>query len=454
MLSLNHLSPSTISPQNLRAALIEISDRIPSNMQLPADPKENIWYFYNTLTCSAYLYDTHILVVLPVPLLNNREKYEVYRIHQLPMPLQIPHRIEKISLPHSIPGPEVPRMAQIYDDNEDYIAEYELEVNSLMINYDRTKYALLKPTEFRACNNRHTKFCNPKNAMYQINLSKSCVIALFLKQKQNVLKFCHHRVSREKLPLARYIRQGLWAVGTISEMKFTIVCETRSNDPEIVTISPPLGFVNLNQSCRASNSYLSLPMYFTYENPPKAVDNVASLLKYHVNHNITLWQEFNSKFANLPSLEIPDSLSNLKQIPMPNFIDAIQKYQNVKLKYTPANTLRIMAYTFGGVNGGLLLAVVLYFCRNRLIKKARNIRFQWQANTGKGKGEAMELPRVDQSTLSQDSVANGEKCRLSPTALRSVLQEVARRGDPGVMNIYPKLSELGKVDETQRPIAV
>ncbi len=160
------------------------------------------------------------------------------------------------------------------------------------------------------------------------------------------------------------------------------------------------------------------------------------------------------KFANLPSLEIPDSLSNLKQIPMPNFIDAIQKYQYVKMKYTPANTTRIIAYTFGGVNGGLLLAVVLFCCRKRLIKKARNVRFQWQANAGRGKGEAMELPKVDQSALSEDNIASGEKSRSSPTALRNVLQEVARRGDPGVVNIYPKLSELGKVDETKRPTAV
>ncbi len=98
-------------------------------MQLPADPKENIWYFYNTLTCSAYLYDNHILVVLSVPLLNNREKYDVYRVHQLPMPLQMPHRNEKTSILTSINGPEVPPMAQIYDDNEEYIAEYELGVD-------------------------------------------------------------------------------------------------------------------------------------------------------------------------------------------------------------------------------------------------------------------------------------------------------------------------------------
>ncbi len=70
------------------------------------------------------------------------------------------------------------------------------------------------------------------------------------------------------------------------------------------------------------------------------------------------------------------------------------------MEYKPANTTRLIAYTFRGVNGGLLLTVVIIFCRNRLIKKARNIRFQGQATTGEGKGEAMELLRVDRSTLS------------------------------------------------------
>ena len=45
MLSLSHLSPSTFSPNNSRALLLDVKDKLPVSMQLPADPENNIWYF-------------------------------------------------------------------------------------------------------------------------------------------------------------------------------------------------------------------------------------------------------------------------------------------------------------------------------------------------------------------------------------------------------------------------
>ena len=75
MLSLNHLSSSTISPRN----------KLPSSTKLPADPVNNIWYFYNTISCNAYLDGHKILNVLSIPLLDDKESYEIYKIHNLPL---------------------------------------------------------------------------------------------------------------------------------------------------------------------------------------------------------------------------------------------------------------------------------------------------------------------------------------------------------------------------------
>ena len=35
-----------------------------------------------------YLDDNEIRIVLKVPLINTREEYEIYRIHNLPLPMQ------------------------------------------------------------------------------------------------------------------------------------------------------------------------------------------------------------------------------------------------------------------------------------------------------------------------------------------------------------------------------
>ena len=45
MLSLQHLSTNTISPNNLRKMLTEIESRLPNNFKLPGNPRDNIWYF-------------------------------------------------------------------------------------------------------------------------------------------------------------------------------------------------------------------------------------------------------------------------------------------------------------------------------------------------------------------------------------------------------------------------
>ena len=83
MLSLNHLSTSTISPGNLKALLIEIQSKLPMNYELPKDPKIDIWYFYKTQSCVTYMEDDQIRIAVKVPLINTKEKYDVFKVHNI-----------------------------------------------------------------------------------------------------------------------------------------------------------------------------------------------------------------------------------------------------------------------------------------------------------------------------------------------------------------------------------
>ena len=83
MLSLSHLSPSTISPKNMRALLLGVKDKRPVSMQLPAYPESNILYFHNTLTCTSYLDGHKVLIVLTMHLLDGKE---IYNNHYIPLP--------------------------------------------------------------------------------------------------------------------------------------------------------------------------------------------------------------------------------------------------------------------------------------------------------------------------------------------------------------------------------
>ena len=53
-------------------------DQLPVSMQLPADPENNIWYFYNTLTCTAYLDGHKILFVLTLSFIEFAKTFTKY----------------------------------------------------------------------------------------------------------------------------------------------------------------------------------------------------------------------------------------------------------------------------------------------------------------------------------------------------------------------------------------
>ena len=90
MLSMHHLSTNTISPKDLKELLIEVESKLPNNFELPRSPRKDIWYFYKTLICITYLEDNEIRIVLKIPLINTRQEYEVYKIHNLSLPM---HRV-------------------------------------------------------------------------------------------------------------------------------------------------------------------------------------------------------------------------------------------------------------------------------------------------------------------------------------------------------------------------
>ena len=122
MLSLHHLSINTIYPNDLKKFLIEIRAKLPNNHELPKNPRNDIWYFYKTLTSMTYLEHDQIRIVLNIPLINTGEKYEVFKVHNLPFPFQ--------------------------NTSLRYHAKYDLESEYLIVSKSRKSYAFLSEIEF------------------------------------------------------------------------------------------------------------------------------------------------------------------------------------------------------------------------------------------------------------------------------------------------------------------
>ena len=146
MLSLHDLSTNTISPKDLKDLLIEVESKLPNNYEIPKNPLQAIWYFYKTLTCITYFENNEIRIILKIPLISTKEEYEVYKVHNLPIPLMSNNQLNML-------------------------LKYSLENEMLLISRDRAKFSLLSESAIQMCNSYHFQFCNPETAFYQTNIN-------------------------------------------------------------------------------------------------------------------------------------------------------------------------------------------------------------------------------------------------------------------------------------------
>ena len=314
MLSMHHLSTSTISPKDLKKLLIEVESKLLNNFELPRNPRNDIWYFYKTLTCVTYLQNNEIRIVLKIPLINTKEEYEVYQIHNLPIPFLSSNQI-------------------------DVLIKYAIETEMLMISKDKTKFSLLSESTFQICNSYHFQFCDPETAFYQTNMNKFCIIALFMQNTRDIKTLCKQViVLKEKLPATKYLSYGVWIVVTNKPLTFTVNCQSHEPRQGNIKITPPFGIIQLNITCKASNDYLQLPEYFGKSSHFQRSDPLHALLKIHNITQFTIWNDTKTQIKEFKALKLPSHLVGMKEIPMQSFLRETKAYKSVSVVNTRNNS--------------------------------------------------------------------------------------------------------------------
>lgn len=338
MLSLGHLSPSTITPGNLKVLLNEIKDNLPKYLELTEDPNKNLWFFYRFLTCTTVLHDSQILVIISVPLLDSNNKFEVYKAYNLPTPMH-KNRTKLLSM----------------------VAKYDLDVEYFAVNAERSKYVLFREEEIHKCVNPFTKFCKIISPVYPINLSKSCIISLFMKRPEDIDRYCRVLVEPSSiLPMANYISSGSWLVTTDSPLDFAIACHgSKYKNTFNKRIYPPLSILMLNETCTATNDYLTLLPFYNKESSYSIVDD--SFTKLLHNYNITsrkLWKPFHNSLPKFNLTELPKELKDIKIIPMDNLINRLQNLQRIDVSSKFPNWVYSLIYFVIA----LLVGVAIFIC--------------------------------------------------------------------------------------------
>jgi len=345
MLSLGHLSPSVISPTNLKQLLKEISDRLPRYLELFGNPNKDMWFFYRFLTCTTILYDDKILTVILIPLLDANNKFEIYRTYNLPLPMKSNN----------------PKLLTM-------VAKYEIDVEYFAVNAERSKYILFKKNEVEKCTDPFIKFCKIISPVYPINLSKNCVISLFMKKENEIEKFCKIIVEPSSiLPMANYISSGSWLVTTDKPLSFAIAChnskyKTTSNK----IIYPPLNILTLNETCTATNDYMSLlPFYNRQTKYTVTDDSLANLIS---DYNLTsrkLWKPFDQVLPRINLTGIPKELRKIKEIPMDDLIGRLKSLGQISNDSSIPNWVYTLIYVSVALLAGVIIFLICKF-KNRL----------------------------------------------------------------------------------------
>ena len=89
-LSTHKLIPEMLTLYDLLALLKTVVRDLRSHpkLKLPVEPTKNeIYQYYQIMSASAMMYDEMLLCILHVPLVDRSKAFQVFKIHNLPLPL-------------------------------------------------------------------------------------------------------------------------------------------------------------------------------------------------------------------------------------------------------------------------------------------------------------------------------------------------------------------------------
>ena len=408
-LALGHLSVDIAPPNMLRNILHEIEANLPSNLQLPADPLKDIWSYYQLLTCTTLMENNKIIVVVSLPLTDVNSQFDIYSIKSLPY----------------IPDPSLVTLST------DMTAEYQLEADAIALNPERSKFILLTSQELQRCSIPSVEFCTIQSPVFPVNLSKMCITSLFLQEKNEISKNCQAKVDlTSKLPQAKYLQTGLWAITSKVSQTFTIICATGERTSK--TTTPPISIIELDQTCTATSNYLTLLPYFFRESKYYIRDPLDKLIHLSNVSKIQLWNPVYDaiSFLNQSDIQVPSELKEIGYIPMGHLVNELKSLKPLTEEKSKSFLWYLKTIGVAILIIIVVLGILYYKYRAKLAKMF--ISIFGSNDTGTNTPEATPMMV---SNKVEGEVANTAAESIAAPSLKSTLtQEVAGR------KVFPMLT--------------
>ena len=346
VLSMGQVTPSTISPSELRKLLRDIERKLPTGLQLPIDPDDNLWDFYRLMTAKTLFDDNRMLMIVDIPLVNFLQRLQIFKAYNLP-----------------VSHPEMYANQTSHGIRKHLTAYYDIETDVIGIDPARTKYVLLHKEEAKNCIESRSKFCQITSPTYPLNVNRFCVISLFL--GKGISELCKVKVRPKSiLPLAEHVRNGMWVVSTAVPMEFQVTCDNHGLlIADKTKVLPPIGIVSLNQSCIATSDSITLPKYYEF----------SSIVRQGVGfkiqkRNLTMWEPLEQAVKpQFGKWDLPD-LEDVEEIDMSELVKTIHTIRSVRLK----TKWKVWYTVIIVLTAGLTIGIIVF------------VAMQWKNVTGPG----------------------------------------------------------------------
>ena len=184
------------------------------------------------LTETPMINDNQLLLMIKIPLLDSDSTMTLYKVHNLP----------------------------IYNPDIGKSLSYQLEGSNLAVTKDNSYVTILTEAEFIQCTLAQGHFCSLNTALYHIDYSKWCLAAMFLKQNDQINKYCPLSITNITGPQAIYLDQGSWAISIEKPTQMEIRCPQVT---QVKSLKPPITFITLQPACSGFSPEVKLPPYFS-----------------------------------------------------------------------------------------------------------------------------------------------------------------------------------------------
>ena len=208
------------------------------------------------------------MVIVSLPLVNVNHKYVIYKAHNLPFPIQ---------------------SDESSDLSQHMIANRTLESSYIAVNIERSRYMILRYEDIHQCLTQSLKFCELRLPIYQINLSRLCIVSLFMNEKEGVDKYCQTIVRvNQFLPHSSYIADGFYAIATNKPIQLTQACKQLS--ASLISVKAPLDMIQLKPSCSMTHRNRILPAYYYKESKYNLTEHINTWINNFKPSQIKIWE--------------------------------------------------------------------------------------------------------------------------------------------------------------------